>query len=233
MKNYLIVGASSGIGAQLCQQLAAHTQNRVWGTYYQHETVSSAPNLSYHYLNVLDDNLNFDFLPDTLDGLAFCVGKISLKPFSRISQAEYIADYQAQVLGAVKTIQAVLPRLKAAPNASIVLFSTVAVQTGFSFHALVAASKGAIEGITRALAAELAPKIRVNALAPSITDTPLAQNLLNTPEKKEANAQRHPLKKIGSAADLANAAEFLLSEQSGWITGQIVAIDGGISSLRI
>jgi NAD(P)-dependent dehydrogenase (short-subunit alcohol dehydrogenase family) len=123
--------------------------------------------------------------------------------------------------------------MKNAPSASIVLFSTVAVQTGFNFHSLVASSKGAIEGLTRALAAELSPKIRVNCIAPSITDTPLAGNLLNTPEKKEANAQRHPLKKIGMPQDLAHLTAFLLSDKSNWITGQIIHADGGISTLKL
>ncbi|MCE2994832.1 MAG: SDR family oxidoreductase, partial [Flammeovirgaceae bacterium] len=130
-------------------------------------------------------------------------------------------------------IQACLPKLKNAAQPSIVLFSTVAVQTGFNFHSLVAASKGAVEGFTKALAAELAPKVRVNCIAPSITDTPLAAALLSTDEKKEANAQRHPLKKIGKPEDLANLASFLLSEKSSWITGQILHADGGMSSLKV
>ncbi|MEP6597760.1 MAG: SDR family oxidoreductase, partial [Ginsengibacter sp.] len=117
-------------------------------------------------------------------------------------------------------------------NASIVLFSTVAVQTGLPFHAQVAASKGALEGLTKALAAEFAPKIRVNCIAPSLTDTPLASSLLNTGQKAEANAQRHPLKRIGTTADIANLAEFILSDKASWITGQIIHVDGGISTLK-
>jgi NAD(P)-dependent dehydrogenase (short-subunit alcohol dehydrogenase family) len=135
-------------------------------------------------------------------------------------------------LGAIKIIQAVLPKMKSSASASIVLFSTVAVQAGFNFHSIVSASKGAIEGLTRALSAELAPKIRVNCIAPSITDTALAAGLLNTAEKIEANAQRHPLKKIGKAEDIANAVAFLISEQSAWMTGQIVKIDGGMSVIK-
>ena len=135
--------------------------------------------------------------------------------------------------GAIRIIQALLPKLKMAEQASIVLFSTIAVQTGFPFHTLVASSKGAIEGLTKALAAELAPKIRVNCIAPSITDTPLAAALLNTEEKKLANAQRHPLKQVGEANDIASMAEFLLTEKSKWITGQIFHIDGGMSTLKV
>jgi NAD(P)-dependent dehydrogenase (short-subunit alcohol dehydrogenase family) len=157
---------------------------------------------------------------------------VTLKPFARVKPEDFVSDFQLQLVGAVKVIQASLPKLKNANSPSIVLFSTVAVQTGFNFHSLVASSKGAVEGFTRALAAEFAPKIRVNCIAPSITDTPLAGSLLNTDEKKEANAQRHPLKKIGKPEDLANLAAFLLSEKSSWITGQVLHVDGGMSSLR-
>jgi NAD(P)-dependent dehydrogenase (short-subunit alcohol dehydrogenase family) len=156
-----------------------------------------------------------------------------LKPFARLKAEDYLDDYKIQVLGAVKAIQLILPKLKKSNSASIVLFSTVAVQTGFSFHSIVSSSKGAIEGLTRALAAEFSPSIRVNCIAPSITDTPLAGSLLNTPEKKEANAIRHPLKKVGEAKDIANAVAFLISEESAWMTGQIMHIDGGISNLRV
>ena len=122
--------------------------------------------------------------------------------------------------------------MAATATSSIVLFSTVAVQAGFNFHSQVSMSKGAIEGLTKALSAEFAPTIRVNAIAPGLTDTPLASKLLNTPEKKEANAQKHPMKRIGAPEDLANMAAFLLSEKSSWITGQIIHVDGGMSTLN-
>jgi NAD(P)-dependent dehydrogenase (short-subunit alcohol dehydrogenase family) len=165
--------------------------------------------------------------------LPYCPGSINLRPFERIKPIDFEIDYKLQVIGAIKIIQAVLPKLKKAENASIVLFSTVAVQSGFPFHTQVAASKGAIEGLTKALAAEYAPKIRVNCIAPSLTDTPLAANLLNNDQKKEANAARHPLKRIGAAEDIAHIAAFLLSEKASWITGQIMHVDGGMSSLKI
>ena len=142
-------------------------------------------------------------------------------------------DYSLQVLGAVKTIQGVVSKLKSTENASIVLFSTVAVQTGLPFHSQVSASKGAIEGLTKALAAEYAPKIRVNCIAPSLTDTPLAASLVNNEQKREANAQRHPLKRIGKAEDLAHMAAFLLSDKASWISGQILHVDGGYSTLKV
>ncbi len=126
-----------------------------------------------------------------------------------------------------------LPLLKAAGNSAIVLFSTVAVKQGMPFHTSVAMAKGALEGLTRSLAAELAPKIRVNAVAPSITDTPLASRILNNEEKKQSSGDRHPLKRVGEASDIAQAASYLLTDESSWISGQILHVDGGMSSLRI
>jgi NAD(P)-dependent dehydrogenase (short-subunit alcohol dehydrogenase family) len=230
MKNYLIVGGSSGIGLQLVQNLSVN--NRVFATFCNSQPAEIS-NVTYSHLNVLDEQLDLTFVPDTIDGIVYCVGAINLKPFARIAEADFIADYRKQVGGAIRIIQNILPKLKLSENPSIVLFSTVAVQLGFPFHSMVASSKGAIEGLTKALAAELAPKIRVNCIAPSITNTPLAANLLNTEEKIAANAQRHPLKKIGEPKDLANMAEFLLSENSAWITGQILHVDGGMSTLKL
>lgn len=232
MSNILIIGASSGIGQALAKQLILD-QHHVYGTFNKTTSVSPDGFAKIQPLNVLDENLDFSFLPDALDGLVYCPGAVNLKPFARIKPEDFVSDYQLQLVGAVKVIQACLPKLKNSVNASLVLFSTVAVQTGFNFHSLVASSKGAVEGLTKALAAEFAPKIRVNCIAPSITDTPLAAALLNTDEKKEANAQRHPLKKIGKTQDLANLASFLLSEKSSWITGQVLHADGGMSSLRV
>jgi NAD(P)-dependent dehydrogenase (short-subunit alcohol dehydrogenase family) len=232
MNNYLIIGASSGIGKQLSKSLVA-LGHKVFGTYYSNSAKSDLSEMDFRYLDIMENELNFDYLPEKLDGLAYCPGSIKLKPFHRISPEEFVADYNFNVIGAVKTIQVLLPKLKKSETSSIVLFSTVAVQSGFNFHSLVSSSKGAIEGLTRALAAEFAPKIRVNCIAPSLTDTPLAENLLNTDDKKTANAQRHPLKRIGNVLDIANMAEFLLTDKSNWITGQIFHVDGGISTLKI
>jgi len=231
MANYLIIGASSGIGKALALQLA-EAGHRVIGTFNQHEVESEHTLIDYFQLNVLDEIVSLDFLPETLSGIVYCPGTINLRPFERIKPKDFLDDYNLQVLGAIKIIQAALSKLKNTENASIILFSTVAVQTGLPFHTQVSASKGAIEGLTRALAAELAPKIRVNCIAPSLTDTPLAASLLNSDHKKEANAQRHPLKRIGTTNDIGNMAEFLLSTKSSWITGQIMHVDGGISSLK-
>lgn len=231
MKNILVIGSSSGIGKAVTKILS--NKHKVYGTYYKNAQSGDDLNgFSFYYVNVLDENPDFSFLPDTIDGLVYCPGAINLKPFARIKEQDFIDDYKLQVLGAIKVIQACLPALKKSEQASIVLFSTVAVKIGFNFHSIVSTSKGAIEGLTKSLAAEFAPKIRVNCIAPSITNTPLAYSLLSTPEKIDANAQRHPLKKIGDPEDIAQAVAFLLSEESKWMTGQIMHLDGGLSALK-
>jgi len=228
VSNFLVVGGSSGIGKEIAQMLS--NEHVVYATYKNN--MLEATRIHYFRYDIQDE-LVVSMLPETIDGFCYCPGSIVLKPFSRFTPEQFIDDYRLQLVGAVKTLQSILPRLKAAGNASVVLFSTVAVQTGFNYHSLVSASKGAVEGLTRALAAEFAPIIRVNCIAPSITQTPLAYSLLNTAEKSESNANRHPLKRIGRAADIAELATFLLSDKSTWITGQILHIDGGISTLKI
>jgi NAD(P)-dependent dehydrogenase (short-subunit alcohol dehydrogenase family) len=231
MGNYLVVGASSGIGKAIASQLVSEG-HQVIGTYNTHP-IASSQNFSTEHLNVLAETIDFGFLPESIDGLVYCPGTINLRPFARIQASDFIQDFNLQVGGAIKVIQAALPALKNAGNASIILFSTVAVQLGLNFHTQVAASKGAIEGLTRALSAELAPSIRVNCIAPSLTDTPLAANLLNSEQKMEANAQRHPLKRVGTVNDISEMACFLMSSKSGWITGQIMHVDGGMSSIKM
>jgi NAD(P)-dependent dehydrogenase (short-subunit alcohol dehydrogenase family) len=231
MKTYVIIGASSGIGRELALKLVGEG-HKVIGTYYKDPVENDKSGIEYHYLDVMDEEMNLDFLPENLDGLVYCPGSINLKPFHRFKPKEFADDYKLQVLGAVKTIQSAFPALKAENGGSIVLFSTVAVQSGFNFHSQVAASKGAIEGLVRSLAAEFAPKIRVNGIAPSLTNTPMASRILNNDQKKEANAQKHPLKRVGETKDIANAAEFLLTDKSDWITGQIIPVDGGMSSVK-
>jgi NAD(P)-dependent dehydrogenase (short-subunit alcohol dehydrogenase family) len=229
MKKILIIGASSGIGKTLSQALAEEHHD-VFGTYFKTEVNST--DIHFQYLDVTANTIDLDNLPEVLDGVVYCPGSINLLPFHRFKAEDFVKDYQLQVVGAVKVIQAILPNLKKSEQSSIVLFSTVAVQSGYTFHSQVAASKGAIEGLTRSLAAELAPKIRVNAIAPSLTQTPLAGKLLNTDQKIESNANRHPLKRIGQTEDIAQMASFLLSEKSSWVTGQILHVDGGMSSIK-
>ncbi len=231
MKSFLVIGGSSGIGLALTKILK-EDNHQVYATYFKNQLQNPSPNLHYHFLDVNEDALDLSFLPETLDGIVYCPGSINLKPFARIKPTAFIEDFNLQVVGAIKVIQSVLPKLKKSPIASILLFSTVAAQLGFNFHSQVATSKGAIEGLTKSLAAEFAPKIRVNCIAPSLTDTPLAAKLLSNEDKKATNAERHPLKKIGSPSDLAYMASYLLSEKAAWITGQIFHIDGGMSSVR-
>lgn len=230
--NFVIIGGSSGIGAQLAHLLAG-AGHKVVATYYRNKPNLDQPNITSQYLNVLDETPDLGFLPERIDGLAYCPGTIKLRPFSRLESSDFITDYQLQVVGAVKVIQAALNGLKTSPQSAIILFSTVAAQYGFNFHSLVGTNKGAVEGLTRALAAEFAPRIRVNCIAPSLTDTPLAASLLSSDEKRAANAKRHPMKRIGSTTDMMNMAEFLLTNRSSWITGQIFAVDGGLSRLRV
>jgi NAD(P)-dependent dehydrogenase (short-subunit alcohol dehydrogenase family) len=183
---------------------------------------------------VTKDEFPKDHLPESLQGLVYCPGTIRLRPFHRLSDNDFLEDFTINVLGAVKAIRASLPLLKkSSSGASIVLFSTVAVQTGMPFHASIASAKGAIEGLTRSLAAELAPSIRVNAIAPSLTETPLAQSLLSNDQKRQMAADRHPLKRFGQPEDIANLTVFLLDPGTSWITGEIFHVDGGMSAVRL
>ncbi len=190
-------------------------------------------NVTHLPFDVTKDAANTLELPDTIDGLVYCPGSINLKPFKTLSEEAFMDDLQINFVSLVNVVKALLPKLKNAEQASLVFFSTVAVQIGMPFHTSVAASKGAIEGFAKALAAEYAPNFRVNVIAPSLTDTPLAGRLLNSDDKKEKMGDRHPLKRVGAAADIANMATFLLSEQSSWMTGQVLGVDGGMSTLNI
>lgn len=230
MKNYLVIGGSSGIGKSITNQLLA-LGHKVYASFNKN-AIEERKNLFTTQLNVLDSSIDLDFLPESIDGFVYCPGTIQLRPFSRIKPENFLKDFELQVLGGIKILQQILPLLKMSNDASVVFFSTVAVQRGFNFHSQVATSKGAIEGLTRSLAAELAPNIRVNAIAPSLTDTPLSSNLLSSEEKRKTNAMRHPLNTIGNPDNIAETALFLLSEKSSWITGQILHVDGGISSVN-
>lgn len=231
-KNIVVAGGTSGIGLALVKQLIAEGANvfiisRNAGI----DLPENVTHISHDFTS--EDTAFADKLPEKIDGLVYSVGSINLKPFQRLQREDYLNDFKLNVLGAISLIQASLKALKSAENASIVLFSTIAARTGMSYHATVAASKGAVESLAVSLAAEFASsKIRVNVIAPSLTNTPLAQYLLNSEEKREAMAKRHPLGKFGQPEDMANAAKFLLSDESLWITGQIIHIDGGLSTLK-
>ena len=227
----MIVGANSGIGKALTEKLAV-AGAEVYAV-SRTEDGTHPGVVDYASLDIVHEDIPADVIPEALDGLVYCPGTINLKPFRSLSEGQFREDFDVNVIGAVKAIQAALkPLKKSVEPASVVLFSTVAVQQGMPFHASIAAAKGALEGLTRSLAAELSPKIRVNCVAPSLTDTPLASKILSSPERIEASGQRHPLKRIGSPADVANAAYFLLSDESAWMSGQILGVDGGMSRLR-
>lgn len=228
MKNILILGASSGIGRYVAESLVK-SGNTVYTAQRKSAEIPGAVNISYD----VTSQAPLTHIPEVLDGFVYCPGTINLKPFNRISDTELREEFEINFFGAFRTIQVCLPSLKKSANASVVLFSTVAVQMGMPFHAGIASAKGAIEGLTRSLAAELAPSIRVNAIAPSLTDTPLAQKLLNTEAKQESARQRHPLKRYGTPEDIGNAVLWLLSDQSSWVTGQVLHIDGGMSALKL
>lgn len=229
MKNFVIIGGSSGIGEAIVDKLENNGHNIIAS--YNTTKIESRPKVNFVKLDVNTDGLLEEDLPEEIHGLAYCPGSINLKPFHRFKEADFMADFQLQVLGATKIIKQLLPRMKKSNGASIVLFSTVAVQTGFTFHSQVSISKGAIEGLTRALAAEFAPSIRVNAIAPALTKTKLSEKLLNTPEKMQYHADKNPSKRIGEPEDLAEAACYLLSDKSSWVTGQIMNINGGFGNL--
>lgn len=229
-KNILLIGGSHGIGFELAQKLMNdHT------VYIASRTNENLGNLDVNHItyDAESDTLDLDALPDTIDGFVYCPGTINLKPFKRLSTDIFRKDMELNFLSMVKTIQAVMDRLANSKQASLVFFSTVAVKVGMPFHTSVAASKGAIEGFAKALAAEYAPKMRVNVIAPSLTDTPLAKRLLSNSKKKEMMDARHPLKRVGTQEDIAGVAAFLLSDQSSWITGQVLGVDGGMSTLNV
>jgi len=230
-KNILIVGASSGIGLETAKFLISKGYN-IFSASRNQPDLTGITHLVWDATN--PDSTVFAALPEEIHGVVYCPGTINLKPFNRLSQDDFKNDFQINVLGAVSVLQAVLPKLKKANGASVVLFSTVAAKIGLGFHASVAASKGAIEGLTLSLAAELSSnKIRVNCVAPSLTDTPLAKNLLSSDEKKEASNKRHPIGRFGTSADIANVTAFLISDESSWITGQVLGVDGGMGSIKM
>lgn len=227
-KNILLIGGSHGIGHAIAKKMhAAHN------LYIASRNPEDLISLKVHHLpfDVQKDELDLSLLPEFLDGFVYCPGSITLKPFKMMDTAAFRDDMEINFFGLVKSARAIQDRM--AEGSNMLFFSTVAVQTGMPFHSSVAAAKGAVEGFARSLAAEYAPKVRVNVLAPSLVDTPLATRLLNNEKKIEKMAERHPLKRVGEAGDIADLAVFLLSADNHWITGQVIGVDGGISTLNI
>lgn len=229
-KTFLLIGGSYGIGNKIIDLLPKESEIIVASRTKEGLHNKKVKHITF---NATEDSLSLEELPSKIDGFVYCPGSINLRPFKGLKSEAFLNDFELNVLGAVKCLQIIQPLLAASEQASVVLFSTVAVQTGIPFHASVAASKGALEGLGRSLAAEWAPKIRVNLIASSITDTPLANRFLNNEIKKEKSSLRHPLKRIGSVNDVAELAVFLLTEKSSWMTGQVIGLDGGISTLNI
>lgn len=228
-KNVLIIGGSSGIGRALVDLLVP--EHNIYVASRSNESLANAEVTHISY-DVMNDALDMSDLPEQLDGFVYCPGSINLRPFRGLKPQTFQDDFNLNVVGAVKSLQSVLPLLQKSPQASLVFYSTVAVSTGMPFHASVAAAKGALEGLTRSLAAEYAPKFRVNCIAPSLTDTPLADKFLNNEAKLEKAQERHPLKQVGTAKNIAQMTAFLLGEESQWMTGQILHVDGGIGDLK-
>jgi len=227
-KNILLIGGSQGIGLAMAKKLSK--ENNVYIASRTNEGLSDL-NITHISFDASIDVLNENRLPEEIHGFAYCPGSINLKPFKMMSLETFEDDMHLNFISLVKVIKTIIPRMT--EGASMVFFSTVAVGTGMPFHTSVAAAKGAIEGFARSLAAEYAPKMRVNVVAPSLVDTPLAGRLLNNERKRDLMAKRHPMKRIGLANDIANIAIFLLSDESSWMTGQTVGVDGGIGSLNV
>ena len=230
MKNILLIGGSYGIGLAIAKEL--ENKNNIFVASRTSEAIDGL-NVTHIPFDVSTDVLDVSKLPAVIDGLVYCPGSINLRPFKGLKMETFESDMQINFFNMVKVVQQILPQLTASNQASIVLFSSVAVTMGMPFHTSVAAAKGAIEGFAKALAAEYAPKIRVNVIAPSLTNTPLADKFLNNETKQEKSAERHPLKRFGQPEDLAKMAAFLLSENASWISGQILHVDGGMSTLLV
>lgn len=229
--HYLVVGGSSGIGRAIVNQLSKEEHTIVVCS-RESKGVEQLPGVSWHPLNIEVEAPTFPDVDQPLHGLVYAPGSINLKPFKMLKPDEFYRDWNVNVQGAVKTLHKYHKSLLAAGQSTLLLFSTVAVQTGMPFHSSIAAAKGALEGLTRSLAAEWAPNIRVNCIAPSLSNTPLASRLLSSDEKKQAACDRHPLKSIGEPESFVPIAMHLLDPHN-WITGQIIHIDGGMSTLKI
>lgn len=230
-KNFVVVGGSSGIGAGIVRLLAGRGDHVTMLNRTPGET-GDLENVQHHVFDVTSSELDAAILPETIDGLVYCPGTLNLKSFKMLKPEVFREDFEVNVVGAVRVIKAALGGLKAAGKSSVILFSTVAVGQGMFAHASIAASKGAVEGLARTLAAELSPATRVNCIAPALTDTPLTKRFFSNEDKAAAMGEKYPLQRAGTVDDFVGMAEFLLGEKSSWVTGQVLGVDGGMSTLR-
>ena len=228
MRNILVIGGSKGIGHEIVK-----SQLEKGNKCYNFSRTQCDINHVNFKQEVID--INIDELPpiEELDSIVYCPGSINLKPILQLKEEDFLNDFNINVMGAVKTIKSYLNIIKRGNDPSLLFFSTVAVKQGMPFHSSVSVAKGGVEGLTRSLAAELAPSVRVNCIAPTITRTDMAARILRNEKIEENIAQKHPNKKICEAKDISNMADFLISSKSNKITGQIMRVDGGMSSLKI
>ena len=235
-KKHLIFGATGAIGSSLAKQLKESGQEVHLVSRNEEELKSLSENLGFTFTvaDVLEDGFIDKIKSDTSDfdinGLAYCIGSIDLKPLKRVTESDLNQCMKLNLYSAIEAIKGFQDDLKK-NHGSIVLFSSVAAQKGFTNHTIIASAKAAVEGLTVTLAAEFAPTIRVNCIAPSLTDSKISQSMLKSEVVAEALAKAHPLKRLGEGKDSAALAKFLLSDESSWVTGQIIGVDGGRSAL--
>lgn len=228
MKNILVVGGSKGIGREIVNSQLE--KGNYCYNFSRTESGINKQNLIEEKIDILSDDLpNIE----NIDSVIYCPGSINLKPILQLKEEDFVNDFNINVLGAIKTVKTYLNNLKKGDDPSLLFFSTVAVGQGMPFHSSVSVAKAGIEGLTKSLAAELAPSIRVNCIAPTITRTDMAQRILRNEKIEENIANKHPLKKICEAKDISDMADFLISHNAKNITGQIMHVDGGMSTLKI
>lgn len=225
-KTFILAGSSSAIAKETARQLRSQGHKVV--------EISRSALENDHQFQVEEYAFgSFPSIEGKINGLVYFPGTINLKSFSQLSMNEFQQDFSIHVLGAIAFVKTYLNQIEKDGKSSIVFISSVAGTVGMPFHSSVSVSKAAIEGLTKSLAAEIAPGIRVNAIAPSLVNTPLGERFINTPEKLSAIEKRNPMRKVGSPEDIANMIHFLLSDQASWITGQIIAVDGGMNNIKI
>ncbi len=230
-KKYIVIGGSSGIGLSIVNQLTSGGHQvehfaRNEGDWPEKDLVT------HHTLDITSGKFPEEDVVESASGMVYCPGTINLKSFQQLKEEDFRNDLEINLMGAVRAVKLFYKALRKGKPSSIVFFSTVAVNPGMAFHTSIGAAKGAVEGMARSMAAEFAPNIRVNVVAPSLTDTPLAEKLMGSEDRREASKKRHILGRLGRPEDIANMAVYLLSEKAGWITGQVIGVDGGIGRTR-